>query len=110
MTVIQNDDQWDSSNAVFENRHLARYDKRNRVAAMRHIDYGVQLLRREALTAAMSKERFDLSDLYCDLVSRGQMVGYEVFNRFYEIGTPGALEETRRHLERMCDPCLKVSA
>jgi len=28
------------------------------------------------------------------------MIGFEVFNRFYEIGTPASLEETRRYLSK----------
>jgi len=31
-------------------------------------------------------------------VAEGKMVGYEVTNRFYEIGTPAALEEASRYL------------
>jgi len=40
----------------------------------------------------------DLADLYRVLVSEGKMVGYVLANRFYEIGTPEALEETRQFL------------
>ena len=42
--------------------------------------------------------RCDLADIYSTLVAQGQMIGHEVFNRFYEIGTPESLEETRRYL------------
>jgi NDP-sugar pyrophosphorylase family protein len=97
MTVIRNADRWDRSNAVFQEGRLTCYDKQNRSASMRYIDYGVQLLRREAFDTVRAG-RFDLSDLYRDLVARNEMIGYEVFNRFYEIGTPQSLEEARRHL------------
>ncbi|HWE03722.1 MAG TPA: sugar phosphate nucleotidyltransferase [Tepidisphaeraceae bacterium] len=100
MTVIRNDDRWDRSNAIYENGRLRCYDKSRRAPEMRHIDYGVQLLRSAALLAMAPGERFGLGDIYRGLVARGQMIGFEVFNRFYEIGTPASLEETRRYLAK----------
>jgi NDP-sugar pyrophosphorylase family protein len=111
MTVIRNDNRWDRSNAIFENGRLTCYDKRNRSEGMRYIDYGVQLLRREALANVPAQDRCDLADLYRGMVAQGRMAGYEVFNRFYEIGTPGALEETGRYLSSVANArCEKVSA
>jgi NDP-sugar pyrophosphorylase family protein len=100
MTVLRNDDRWDRSNVVFRDGRLVRYDKRNRTADMAHIDYGVGLLRAAALDRIPADSPYDLADLYHQLVEEGSMVGYEVTERFYEIGTPEALEETRRHLTR----------
>lgn len=98
MTVIRNEDRWDTSNAVFEGGKLLVYDKKNRVPAMRHIDYGVGLLRREALERIQPDQKADLADLYTALVAEGQMIGYEVANRFYEIGTPASLAEADAYL------------
>jgi NDP-sugar pyrophosphorylase family protein len=99
MTVLRNDDRWDRSNVLFENGRLLRYDKKNRTADMHHIDYGVALVRRSALQRIPPARPFDLADFYAQLVADGMMIGSEVFNRFYEIGTPEALAETRRFLE-----------
>ena len=98
MTVIRNDNRWDRSNAIFENGRLTCYDKHSRATEMCYIDYGVQLLRRESLASVAPDERCDLADLYRGMVAQGRMIGYEVFNRFYEIGTPTSLEETSRYL------------
>jgi NDP-sugar pyrophosphorylase family protein len=65
---------------------------------MRYIDYGVALLRREVLSRIPPDRPFDLAELYTGLVAEGQMIGYEVTQRFYEIGTPAALEEARQYL------------
>jgi len=97
MTVLRNDNRWDKSNVLFEDGRLIRYDKRQPTADMRHIDYGVGLLRRSALTPIPTGEAYDLADLSSQMVAAGQMVGYEVFNRFYEIGTPRALEEAQAY-------------
>jgi NDP-sugar pyrophosphorylase family protein len=98
MTVIRNDDRWDRSNVIFRGGRLMRYDKKNRAPDMRYIDYGVQILRSEAAERLIANRPADVADLYRVLVSEGRMVGHEVNRRFYEIGTPGSLEETRRFL------------
>ena len=98
MTVLRNEDRWDRSNAVFHDGRLLRYDKKERTPDMTHIDYGVALLRRIALLRIPEGEPYDLADLYRDLVADGRMAGHEVTRRFYEIGTPESLEETRRFL------------
>jgi NDP-sugar pyrophosphorylase family protein len=98
MTVLKNANQWDRSNVVFEDGVLKRYDKKNQTPEMHYIDYGVGLLRREALLRIPENEPFDLAALYHDLVAEKRMIGYEVTNRFYEIGTPAALEEARAYL------------
>jgi NDP-sugar pyrophosphorylase family protein len=98
MTVLRNDDRWDRSNAVFRDGRLLRYDKKARTPDMTHVDYGVSLLRRVALFRVPEGEPYDLADLYRDLVAEGVMRGHEVTQRFYEIGTPESLEETRRYL------------
>ena len=98
MTVLKNDDRWDRSNVEFQAGRLVRYDKHNRTPAMHHVDYGVALLRR-GTGANPPARQYDLADLYSLLVSEGKMMGYEVVNRFYEIGTPAALEETRQFLD-----------
>lgn len=99
MTVLRNNDRWDTSNVVFGDGKLIRYDKRQRTPDMQYIDYGVALLRREAIERIPAEEPFDLADLYAQLVVEGQMAGHEVHNRFYEIGTPASLEEARKYLE-----------
>ena len=40
MTVLRNDNRWDSSNVVFRAGRLLRYDKHHRGSDMTHIDYG----------------------------------------------------------------------
>jgi len=98
MTVLRNDNCWDRSNVVFRDGRLLCYDKRLVNPEMHHIDYGVALLRREALARLAPDRASDLADLYCALVAEGQMNGYEVTQRFYEIGTTAGLEETRAYV------------
>ena len=98
MTVLRNENRWDRSNSVFREGRLLCYGKRQQLPEMTHIDYGATLLRREALGQVPEGEPFDLADLFSSLVAAGRMAGFEVFERFYEIGSPRGLEETRAHL------------
>ena len=82
---------------------LKRYDKKNQTPEMHYIDYGVGLLRHSAIERIPENEPFDLAALYHDLVAQKRMIGYEVTNRFYEIGTPAALEEARAYLASVAD-------
>jgi NDP-sugar pyrophosphorylase family protein len=100
MTVLRNDDHWDTSNVVFRDGRLVLYDKRRRTPEMTHIDYGATLLRREAVAGQPAGAPWDLADLFADLVRSGRMAGHEVARRFYEIGSPQGLAQTDAHLRR----------
>jgi NDP-sugar pyrophosphorylase family protein len=98
MTVFRNDGRWDNSNVEFEAGHIRAYDKVARTARMRHIDYGLGLLRAEALAGWPDGVAIDLAEVYARLLSEGQLEGFEVTERFYEIGSPDGLAETDAYL------------
>jgi NDP-sugar pyrophosphorylase family protein len=98
MTVIRNDDRWDRSNVVFRDGRLVCYSKRSPSPEMHHIDYGACLLRRPAALRLGAAGPCDLADLYSNLVAAGEMVGYELTQRFYEIGSHLGLAETEAYL------------
>ncbi|PZR76838.1 MAG: nucleotidyl transferase [Chthoniobacterales bacterium] len=93
MTVFKNESRWEPSNVWFEAGEIKQYDKRNLVPEMKHIDYGVGFLRAEALAHRPEEKAFGLADVYQDLVREKQLAGYEVSQRFYEIGSPQGLAE-----------------
>ena len=99
MTVFRNENRWDPSNVVFQDGQILRYDKRKRTPDMQYLDYGLGLFQAAAFQRYAGQERFDLADVYADLLAAGQLAGFEVTQRFYEIGSPAGLEETRRLLE-----------
>jgi NDP-sugar pyrophosphorylase family protein len=94
MTVFRNEGKWDTSNVWFEEGRIRRYDKRNRAPQMRHIDWGLGVLRSGVLLAQPSDTPFDLAEIYAALAQSGDLAGYEVETRFYEIGSPEGLRET----------------
>jgi NDP-sugar pyrophosphorylase family protein len=95
MTVCRNDNRWDRSNVHFENGRIVAYDKRVQTAAMRHIDYGLGAFTSRAFDRFADDAAFDLADLYQRLLADGTLAAYEVDGRFYEIGSPAGLAETR---------------
>jgi N-acetyl-alpha-D-muramate 1-phosphate uridylyltransferase len=98
MTVYRNDNRWDPSNVLFESGRILSYDKKHRTPEMRHIDYGLGILSSAALEPYPVNRPFDLAAVYEDLVRQNRLAAYEVSSRFYEIGSPEGLEETRVHL------------
>ena len=100
MTVFENRGQYDGSNVEFCDGRIARYDKTPGLASMTHIDYGLGGFAAEALAGYPADHRLDLVTVYQDLLARGELFGYEVFERFYEIGSIAGLEDTRRLLSK----------
>ena len=99
MTVFRNAGQWDSSNVHYHQGRILRYDKRQRTPEMQHIDYGLGILTAEALRRYPPGQVLDLASVYQDLLAADQLAAYETQQRFYEIGSPAGLAETRRYLQ-----------
>jgi NDP-sugar pyrophosphorylase family protein len=93
MTVYRNEGRYDTSNVVFRDGSVVVYDKKNRLPEMHHIDYGLSLFQAAAFDAYPAGEPFDLAEVMGRLVQEKQMAGYEVRERFYEIGSPAGLSE-----------------
>lgn len=99
LTVMRNDDQWDRSNVLCVDGRIVRYSKEHPTADMRHIDYGLAVMDADVFRPYRDGGALDLARVYEDLAARRELAAYEVSERFYEIGTPSGLTETRQHLE-----------
>ncbi len=93
MTVYRNEGSHDTSNVVFTDGRIRIYDKKAKLPKMRHIDYGLELLKPAAFEPFAGREAFDLAELLQDLLRRDQLAGHEVLTRFYEIGSHAGLTE-----------------
>ena len=98
MTVYLNEGKYDNSNVLFNNGKIIKYDKVNRTPDMKHIDYGLGILSGNAFEEFSSSKVFDLSEVYVSLLEKGELAGFEVKDRFYEIGSFTGLEETSKLL------------
>lgn len=93
MTVYENHGRYDTSNVWFEQGELKLYDKKNRRPEMQHIDYGLGVFRAAAFADFPRDTVVDLAAVQTRLCERRQLAGYEIKQRFYEIGSPEGLAE-----------------
>jgi NDP-sugar pyrophosphorylase family protein len=93
MTVYRNEGKYDTSNVVFRDGEIAVYDKKAKLPEMRHIDYGLSLFKAVVFDAYAADQPFDLAEVMGRLVQQKQLAGFEIRERFYEIGSPAGLAE-----------------
>ena len=98
MTVYHNTGRYDSSNVLYRDGRILAYDKTGQASGMEHIDYGLAILRATSLADRPLNQKFDIAEVYGDLVRSGRMMAWEVNRRFYEIGSLEGLADLRRHL------------
>ena len=66
---------------------------------MEFIDYGISVLTRDVITREIpAGEVFDLAELLKRLSVQGRLKGYEVSERFYEIGSPQGLDDFEAYI------------
>lgn len=99
MTVYENRELYDSSNVWFEGGAIRAYDKMNKLPSMRHIDYGLGVFKPGAFEGYPRGEVVDLAVVQKALLSAGQLAGYEMTQRFYEIGSHAGLAELNQLLK-----------
>jgi len=98
MTVYENSNLFDKSNVVFENGSIELYSKSKKDSKMAYIDYGVGILSNKCMDNYDKNIIFDLAELYENLSLKKELYGYEVFQRFYEIGSLQGIEDLSNYL------------
>jgi NDP-sugar pyrophosphorylase family protein len=93
MTVFENREAYDASNVWFEDGRIRLYSKTEKPPQMRHIDYGLGVFRAAAFAGCPRDAMVDLASVQTALCRRGELAGYELHERFYEIGSPAGLKE-----------------
>jgi NDP-sugar pyrophosphorylase family protein len=95
MTVVENRDRWDASNAWFDAEGRLRYRKGiGGKGDMVYIDYGLSVLSRSLVLDRIPRGAVsDLADLFTELGERGELAGHEVHERFYEVGSAAGIDD-----------------
>ena len=104
MTVFENHGAYDTSNVWFEDGCIKLYSKKEKPSQMRHIDYGLGVFRAAAFAGCPRDAVVDLAGVQTELCVRGELAGYEVKERFHEIGSPAGLAELDRLLRNSSSP------
>jgi hypothetical protein len=99
MTVYKNRDLFDTSNVIFENGLIELYSKLRKDSRMAHIDYGIGILSNKSMDIYDKNIIFDLAELYEYLSLKRELYGYEVFQRFYEIGSLQGIDDLSNYLK-----------
>ncbi len=108
MTVYHNKNKWDKSNILFRNGIVVKYDKKNPIPEMEHLDYGINLLRKSIFNEWQDGTPFDLSEVFTKLIEKGEVSAFEVFKRFYEIGSIQGIKETEEYLNTKHQNCVNM--
>jgi len=87
-----------ASNILFRDGSIAKYDKAVHDPAMRHIDYGLNILTRAAFAGFAEEKEFDLAAVFQRLLAAGHLAAFEVPDRFYEIGSREGLADLEAFL------------
>jgi NDP-sugar pyrophosphorylase family protein len=97
MTVYRNEGRFDTSNARLEGGLVVHYEKGLAdpgARGMLWIDYGFTMLDRDAVIATLpGGEVLDLAEVVGTLAAERRLAGFEVYERFYEIGSLDGLHE-----------------
>jgi MurNAc alpha-1-phosphate uridylyltransferase len=101
MTVFANGNQYDKSNVEFTGGKILAYNKFTPTNNMHHIDYGLTYFRREVFLEDRFEAPFDLSTLCQELAASGKLSGFEVYSRFYEIGSVRGIKEFSDYLGKV---------
>jgi len=101
MTVFENHEAYDASNVWFEDGCIKLYSKKEKIPQMRHIDYGLGLFHAAAFDHCPRNAVVDLSAVQTELVNRNELAGFEMKERFYEIGSHAGLIELNALLGRL---------
>lgn len=100
LTVFKNRGAWDTSNLQYQDHRIVAYSKKKRIPEMTYIDYGLSLLQSAVFDHYPDDAVLDLADVYEALVHQDQLAGFEVTERFYEIGSMSGLRELETFLQR----------
>jgi len=98
MTVMHNKNRWEVSNVLFKAGQILMYNKRVANGDMEHVDYGLSVLSASVFEECPRDRAFDLAEVLETLASRSMLGGYEVFERFYEIGSRRGITDTEAFL------------
>jgi MurNAc alpha-1-phosphate uridylyltransferase len=101
MVVYKNESRYDKSNVLFKNKKVKVYDKGKPSPEMRHIDYGLTIFSKETLKEIPKEQPCDLGCVLSKLAKDGKLLGCEVYNRFYEIGSLKGLRDFEKYISEV---------
>lgn len=100
MTVYRNYDRYDRSNVVVNGNLVKKFSKKERTEDTIYIEYGANIFQKEVLNMVPENRFYSLDELFPHLVEMGELLAFEIKERFYEIGSPQGLKELEEYIRR----------
>lgn len=98
MTVYKNNSKYVSNNTAIKNKLVTKYDKSNSIE-FEYVDYGISIFRKKVLDFFPREKNLDLTILNQKLIFMNELAAYEVYQKFYEIGTFEGIADLELHLK-----------
>ena len=98
MTVFKNQNKFGSSNLDIKNNMITKYDKSN-PQQFEYIDYGLMIFKKSVLDSFQLGSYLDLNNLIQKLISKNELSSYEVYTKFFEIGSLDGIKDLENHLK-----------
>jgi NDP-sugar pyrophosphorylase family protein len=98
MAVYENHNRYGKSDVIVRGGYVVRYDKKGQGEGMDWVNFGVSALRKRSLALIPSGKKCGEEEFYGELIKRNELLAFPVEERFYEIGSPGALKEFERFI------------
>lgn len=99
MTIFKNTNAYDKSNISIRGDKVVYYKKENKDNNILYIDYGVSIFSKD-IFKNYKKDRFDLEEVYQDLIEKNALTYFEVYDRFYEIGSFDGIKDFENYLNQ----------
>jgi len=98
MTVWHNRDRLAPSNVAMCDGEIVAYNKAPAGGGFEYIDYGVGAFQRTLFDEIPAGEPVDLADVVRPAIGARSLAAFEVYERFYEIGSPAGLRDLEQYL------------
>lgn len=100
MSIFKNFGKFDKSNSELLSGGYVNYQKGSKSIRMSYIDYGLMYFKAEVFETLKANQDIDLADICEQLSKTKKLVGFEVFERFYEIGSIKGIEEFSEYIRK----------
>jgi magnesium-protoporphyrin IX monomethyl ester (oxidative) cyclase len=98
-TVYKNDLEYHKNNMQVADGLIVKYDKTAQSPDMKHVDYGLSIIRKSILDSIHSEKVIQLEEIFQTLIANKGLLACEISDRFYEIGEPEGLKQFKDYLK-----------
>jgi NDP-sugar pyrophosphorylase family protein len=99
MTIYENKNLFEKSNVKVKSLSSISYSKDKIDLENNYVDFGLTFFESTVFRSDKYKSKFELSDLCRDLSVNNQLAGFEVYNRFFEVGSFEGINDLANYLK-----------